>query len=65
MDMVRYGTQLLIVDNDDKIWQIYGMDQDVGICLLIVWLHGQMLTAIYGNERNAVCGVCQISTGDA
>jgi hypothetical protein len=29
MHMVRYGTQLLIVDNVDHIWQIHGRAQDV------------------------------------
>jgi hypothetical protein len=35
MHMVRYGTQLLIVDEVDKLWQIYGIAQDVDRLLTV------------------------------
>jgi hypothetical protein len=35
MHMVRYGTQLLIVDKADKFWQIYGIAQDVNRLLTV------------------------------
>jgi hypothetical protein len=42
MHMVRYGTQLLIVENVDKTWHIYGIAQYVDSFLLIlaVWSNG-------------------------
>jgi hypothetical protein len=33
--MVKYGTQLLIIDKVDKLWQIYGIAQDVDRLLKI------------------------------
>jgi hypothetical protein len=29
LNMVAYGTELLIVDDVDRIWQTYGIAQDV------------------------------------